>query len=352
MQLRDCVRTAANKLSPEGIALAARVADLTLPPNERIRHYEELVATEVGSTGLHRARGLERATGLQRLYLKIEGDNPSGTQKDRIAFVQVLQALREQRPGIGVATCGNYGVAVALAAQAAGMRCRVYLPQSYHSERTGEMEALGAEVHRLPGTYEDVVTSSSRLLREDAWADANPGPENARLQLAAYRSVGLEIAQGLRANGEHECPAWVALPVSNGTLLAGAGAGLREAYPSPSPRLLAGSSTHKNPITAALKRGLAVCEDLDPRRIHETATNEPLINWHAFDGQEALDAVRQSGGRGADVSDRRLKECAALLRRTEAYQALPASCAGLVGLLDLDAAERGKLHVAVLTARR
>ena len=53
--------------------------------------------------------------GLRQIYLKFEGGNPSGTQKDRIAFAQAMDAMRRGFDAITVATCGNYGVAVALA---------------------------------------------------------------------------------------------------------------------------------------------------------------------------------------------------------------------------------------------
>ena len=60
---------------------------------ERVEAFEDLIDAEVGDTDLTRARNVERRTGLRQLFLKFEGGNPTGTQKDRIAFAQGMDAL-------------------------------------------------------------------------------------------------------------------------------------------------------------------------------------------------------------------------------------------------------------------
>ena len=46
--------------------------------------------TKVGDTAFIRARNIERETGLRQIFLKFEGGNPTGTQKDRVAFAQAI----------------------------------------------------------------------------------------------------------------------------------------------------------------------------------------------------------------------------------------------------------------------
>ena len=97
----------------------------SLPLDECLEAYEDVFDSEVGDTSLVRARNIEREVGLRQIYLKFEGGNPTGTQKDRIAFSQAMDALRRGFDTISVATCGNYGVATALErgpAQVAAMR--------------------------------------------------------------------------------------------------------------------------------------------------------------------------------------------------------------------------------------
>ncbi|MFW5645336.1 MAG: threonine synthase, partial [Bacteroidota bacterium] len=60
----------------------------------RLEAYEDIFNMEVGDTSLTRVRNIERETGLRQLYIKFEGGNPTGTQKDRIAFAQCMDAIR------------------------------------------------------------------------------------------------------------------------------------------------------------------------------------------------------------------------------------------------------------------
>ncbi|HEX9733389.1 MAG TPA: pyridoxal-phosphate dependent enzyme [Thermoanaerobaculia bacterium] len=333
--------------------LVAAASDRGNTLDERLEAYEDLVDSEVGDTSLSRARHLERETGLRQVFLKFEGGNPTGTQKDRIAFAQAMDALRRGFDAITVATCGNYGAAVALAARPAGLRCLVYIPAAYHTRRIAEMTAQGAEIVRVPGDYEAAVAASRERAGRDDVYDANPGGANTVLQLKAYGEIAAEIYDQLR-----DAPAVVAVPVSNGTTLAGVYRGFLSLYrrgkTSRMPRFVAGSSFGKNPIVTAYLKNLAACEDLEPRRIRESPVNEPLVNWHSSDGDYALQAVRSTGGWARHVSDREMTTTARRLKEEEGLNVLPASTAGLIALLESHRAETlpGDRYVAILTGRK
>jgi len=112
--------------------------DSNLPLDRRLEAFEDIFESEVGDTSLVSARNIEREVGLRQIYLKFEGGNPTGTQKDRIAFAQAMDALRRGFDTITVATCGNYGVAVALAAKFAGLHSRIVIPENYLTRRIRE----------------------------------------------------------------------------------------------------------------------------------------------------------------------------------------------------------------------
>ena len=320
---------------------------------ERLEAFEDIMESEVGDTTLIRARNIEREIGLRQLFLKFEGGNPTGAQKDRIAFAQVMDALRRGFDAVTMATCGNYGVAMALAAWMAGMKCYVHIPEGYHTKRIDEMLALDAEIIRSPGDYENAVNESSRRAESEELYDANPGGANTPLQLKAYGEIAYEIYDELR-----DAPSAVALPVSNGTTLAGIHRGFVSLYrrgkTSRIPRMIAGSSHGKNPIVKAFLKNAAYCEDLAPHLIRETIVNEPLINWHAIDGDHALEAIRATGGWAANASDRSMLACAKRLRDKEGLNVLPASSAGLVVLMDHHRREPlpGDRYVVLLTGRK
>ena len=352
MNLKDGVKTAENKVSQETLKLGEIVRDKSKSLVDRLESYEDIINIEVGDTGLTRAKGLEREFNIRQLYIKYEGDNPTGTQKDRIAFAQVYDALRREFTIMSLATCGNYGVAVALAAKLAGIDCKIYIPESYHTDRIKEMESLNAEIIRIGGNYEEAVKMSSQLAQENGWYDANPGGVNTPLQIKAYADIAQEIFEELG-----DAPKYCAVPVSNGTLFAGIYRGFVTLYKrgktSRIPKMIAASSSNKNPIIQSFKQGLDYCIDLDPEAIKETKYNEPLINWHSFDGEEALYAIRESEGDAFNISDRKMKDMSSFLLKKEGLRILPASTAGLIALLEMDE----KLNfepdrfVAVLTAK-
>lgn len=350
--LLDGVKSPVIKETTEVKNLSAVVKDDTLTMIERIEAFEDIIDIEVGDTNLTRARTLERDYDIRQLYIKYEGNNPSGTQKDRIAFAQVLDALRRGFNEIALATCGNYGVACAYAANLAGLTCKVFMPETYHSERTSEIESLGAELIRLEGTYEEVVVASGQLAEQNEWYDANPGGANTSMQITAYSEIAYEIYDQLR-----DAPKFLACPVSNGTVLAGIYRGFVSLYKrgktSRIPIFVAGSSANKNPIISSHLKGLDFCEDIDPRKIKETLINEALINWHSFDGDEALRALRETSGFASHVTDRQLKEMSTYLHKKEGMRILPSSCAGLIALMDVHKKNRliNDRFVAVITAK-
>ena len=346
--------TASPELASSDWELRAAVAkDTTRTVEERVASFDELYDSEVGDTALTRARNVERSCGLRQLYLKFEGGNPTGTQKDRIAFAQAMDALRRGYDAVTVATCGNYGAAMAVATAMAGLRCLVYVPEGYHTKRIAEMTAFGATILRVPGDYENAVETSRAHAERDELYDANPGGANTALQLWAYGEIAYEIYDDLR-----DAPAVVAVPASNGTTLAGIHRGFlslfRRGRTSRMPRFVAGSSYNKNPIVAAFRKGLDRCEDLVPDKIRETAVNEPLVNWRSLDGDLALEALRDNGGTAGYASDRKLTALSRTLREREGLHVLPAATAGLHALLQLhaEAPLPGDRYVAVLTGRK
>jgi len=319
----------------------------------RVEAFSEIIDIEIGDTNLNRARHIERKYGMRQIYLKFEGSNPTGTQKDRIAFAHTLDALNRGFNTICVASCGNYGAAMALAASLAGLECIVFIPESFHTKRIEDMVKFGAQIERVKGDYETSVIVCGEYAREKGIYDANPSGANAQIQLTAYAQIADEIYDVLR-----DAPAAIAMPVSNGTTIAGVHRGFEKLFrrgkTSRIPRMIAGSSFHKNPIVESFLSGADNCLDLDPRKIKETITNEPLINWHSIDGEDAFHAIKASLGDAAHVTDKAMKDCARLLAQEEGMNALTASTAGLLALLQIHNKSplANDRYVAVVTGRK
>ncbi|UCG80963.1 MAG: pyridoxal-phosphate dependent enzyme, partial [Desulfobacterales bacterium] len=226
-------------------------------------------------------------------------------------------------------------------------------PEGYRTKRVQEMHDSGAQIIRVTGDYESAVLASRKRAESDELYDANPGGSNTALQLKTYGEIAYEIYDELR-----DAPAVVTVPVSNGSTLSGIYRGFLSLYrrgkTSRMPRMSAGSSHGKNPIIRAFMKNTIRCDDLRQERIRETPVNEPLINWHAIDGDHALEAIRSTGGWASYASDKGMLSYARLLSNLEGLNVLPASTAGLIALIDRHRQEAlpSDRYVVILTGRK
>ena len=169
--------------------------------------------------------------GGARLYAKLEGQNPTGSIKDRIAktMVEAAEASGELEPGRELLepTSGNTGISLAMVAKLKGYPLTCVLPENSTAERVRMLELYGAKVVFSPGSEgsNGAVRQALRLAEGDAryfmlnqYAnDANPR--------AHYEGTGAEIAEALP-----RVDAFVAGLGTGGTLM-GAGERLRESFP-------------------------------------------------------------------------------------------------------------------------
>lgn len=301
------------------------------------------------STPLVRGKALARFLDFdgKALYFKWEGANPTGTHKDRAALAHVLAALERGKEVVTIGTCGNYGVALAYYARRFGLSAVIYVPKRYENSRTGEMGRMGAKVVYIDGGYEDAVEASVRAAASNGWYDANPGSINYDLSIEAYSSIAVEIVRQLG-----DAPYAVAVPVGNGTTLAGLSRGFlrmyKEGYATGVPRLIAATTSHANQL-ALIWRGEATLDK--PVKVSETWINEPLAAAKALDAGEALEALRCTRGAIYTFNDEEMLEAALLVRALEGLPALPASASSLLALSRLKMEGLEGPVVALVTGR-
>lgn len=300
------------------------------------------------ATPLIRSRALARFLGFDGtpLYLKWEGANPTGTHKDRAALAHARRAAELGARVLTAGTCGNYGVALSYYARALGLKAVIYVPRSYENSRVGEMLAYGAEVVYVDGKYEDAVEASAEAAEANGWYDANPGGRNSELSLEAYGRIAEEIVMALG-----DAPYAVAVPVGNGTTLAGLYRGFlrmyREGYATGVPKLVAATTSHANQLASLWLEGRS-----GPVSVVETWVNEPLVAVKALDADAALEALRSTGGSVYTFEDEEMVEAALLMRALEGLPSLPASASSVLALAKLVWEEgAGGPLVAVVTGR-
>lgn len=151
----------------------------------------------VGNTPLVRLQRLGRP-GANTLLVKLEGNNPAGSVKDRpaLSMIKHAEARGEIRPGdcLIEATSGNTGIALAMAAAIKGYRMILIMPDNATDERKASMLAYGAElilVSKAEG-MEGARDLAKRLEREGKGKvlDQFANPDN---PLAHYETTGPEI---------------------------------------------------------------------------------------------------------------------------------------------------------------
>lgn len=314
----------------------------------------ELILNGIGDTILTHSRNLEKLLVYNNIFLKFEGGNPTGTMKDRAAYICLKKAKELGYKEIVLGSCGNFGAAFVHVSKIFDITPHIYIPEHYHTQRIVEMEQKGGIIHRAPGTYEEVVFHSSKEAQKNNWFDANPGVKrNTKLAMEAYATISYEIFEELGRT-----PDFVAVPVGNGTTIAGIHHGFKSLkkskYIPKLPKIIASSTPGGNPIIKCFQEQKKMIEDLNSSDIIETKYNEPLVSWISLDGQEALDALWESNGWATYASDEELLHYSNLIEKEEGLSVLPASSASLVAIaqyLKILKPVKGLDFVAVLTGR-
>ncbi len=185
----------------------------------------------VGNTPLVRLQRLPGAT-TNHILVKLEGNNPAGSVKDRPALSMIRRAEErgEIRPGDTLieATSGNTGIALAMAAAIKGYRMILIMPENMSLERRALMRSYGAEITLTPaeGSMEAAIDLARAMegRGEGRILDQFSNPDNPR---AHYESTGPEIWRDTEGQVSH----FVSSMGTTGTIM-GTGRYLKERNPA------------------------------------------------------------------------------------------------------------------------
>jgi cysteine synthase A len=186
----------------------------------------------IGRTPLLELVNMEKDTGA-RILAKLEGFNPGGSAKDRVALAMILTAEEQGKlvPGSVIIepTSGNTGIGLAAVASARGYRCIIVMPDSMSIERQKLMTAFGAELVLTPG----VQGMTGAIAKAEEMAKTIPGSfipdqfNNPANPAAHYASTGPEIW----ADTDGQVDIFVA-GVGTGGTITGVGQYLKERNPA------------------------------------------------------------------------------------------------------------------------
>jgi len=270
------------------------------------------VSNQVGFTPLVRADRLAAELGLGELWVKDDTRNPTNSFKDRVVAVALAKAIEFGLKTIACASTGNLANAVAAAATRAGLPSYVFIPSDLESGKILTTAIYGGNLVAIDGNYDEVNRLCAELAADRPWAFVNV---NMRPYYAeGSRTLAFETAEQLG----WETPDHVVVPIASGSLLTKIRKGFDELHEyglideQPKVRVSGAQAAGCSPVAAAFAEGTDIVKPVKPDTIAKS-----LAIGNPADGPFAIDAVRETGGEIAAVTDDEVLEGMRLLARTE-----------------------------------
>jgi threonine synthase len=307
---------------PEARPGSAKFLTAFLPINDP-RHLPPL---PVGDTPLLAAQRFRGELGMDRLWIKDDTRNPSGSTKDRASQLVVAKALEYDVDTVATASTGNAATALAAVAASAGLRAVVFVPADAPPAKLVQMMSYGAEVLPVTGSYDDAFELSLAACEHFGWYNRNTA-FNA-FTIEGKKTAALEIAAVMAP----DAPDVVVVTAGDGVITAGLAKGFADLEAagllSHRPRLIVVQPEGTAAIATALRRG---ADEIVPvagaASIADSLTVEAPRN-----ALMCLREVRASNGAGVIVSDDAILAAIPRLASITGIFAEPAAAAAFAGL--------------------
>ncbi len=282
----------------------------------------------VGWTPLYKTPRIAAHLGLQRVWVKDDGANPTGSLKDRASALVLARALEA---GIGVvctASTGNAAAALAgVGASLTEIDIVILVPAAAPVAKIAQLLVYGAQVLLVEGSYDDAFELCMAICEEQGWYSRNTGVNPFTTE--GKKTVALEIAEQLNWN----TPDVIAVSVGDGSIISGVHKGfsdlLRLGWIDKVPRLIGVQAEGSALLARANEAGLL------PQEIRRQPVNtiaDSIASELPRDRAKALRAVRQSGGDFVTVSDQAILGAIPLMAQLCGVFAEPAAAATFAGL--------------------
>jgi len=300
----------------------------------------------VGDTPLLAAPQLRLEFGMNRLWLKDDTRNPSGSTKDRASQLVVAKALEYGADTVAAASTGNAATALAAVAASAGLRAVVFVPADAPPAKLIQMLSYGAEILPVAGSYDDAFELSLTACDRFGWTNRNTAFNPFTIE--GKKTAALEIAAAMAP----ETPDAVIVTAGDGVITAGLAKGFADLEAAGliarRPRLIVVQPEGTAAIAAALRNGSeAIVPVPGAASVADSLTVESPRN-----ALLCLREVRASAGAGVIVNDDAVLASIPRLASLSGVFAEPAAAAALAGLdtaLDEGLVNRDERVVLMIT---
>lgn len=277
-----------------------------------IKDEKNIVSLGEGDTPIIYAKNLGNKIGIQNLYIKDEGLNPTGTFKARGAAVGVSKAKELGIKTIAMPTAGNAGGAWSAYSAKAGIELVVAMPYDAPDLAQKESYIYGAKTYLVKGLISDAGKIIAKGVKKHEWFDAATLKEPYRIE--GKKTMGLEIAEYFN----WEFPDAILYPTGGGVGIIGIWKAFQELKElgwinDKIPKLISVQAEGCNPIVKAFNEGKKDSEFCKGANTIAGGIRVPK----ALGDFIVLDAIRKSGGTAVEVKDSEILQSLDLLAKTE-----------------------------------
>ena len=282
-----------------------------------------------GGTGLHRCERLAAFLGLKNLYIKNEGENPTGSFKDRGMTVGVSKALELGVLWVICASTGNTSASLAAYAARAGLKRIVLIPSGKVAYgKLAQAMMCGAQVVQVRGNFDEalemVMDLAERYKEVYLLNSVNP------FRLEGQKTLAFEVCEQLG-----HVPDWIVVPVGNAGNISAIWKGLQEfkslGYINKLPRMVGVQAAGAAPIAEAFEKGSPEIKFVEKPETIATAIRIGVPqSW-----KKALKAIRDSNGLATKVADEEILSAQGSMAKLEGIFVEPASATPVAAVRNL-----------------
>jgi len=336
----------------------SRLGSSNPPYNSGVWRYKELIDPDIskrdivsipeGNTNVYTHRKLSEYVGIRRLLIKHEGENPTGSFKDRGMTVGVSKAKSMRIKTVACASTGNTSASLAYYAAREGMKCVVLIPEGKIAYgKLSQALAYGATVIQIKGNFDDAMSLVQEL---DTYLLNSVNP----WRIEGQKSITFELLQQFnhdKKGSTWDVPDWKLWPAGNLGNTAACGKALDELYEieliDQKPSIVSIQAEGANPLYQTWKsRSDELIRVENPETIATAIKIGNPVNW-----KKAIRSLKSTHGGVEQVSDQEIMEAKAIVDRC-GIGCEPASAASIAGakkLTDYGIIDKNETVVCILT---
>ncbi|MTI49298.1 pyridoxal-phosphate dependent enzyme [Sporosalibacterium faouarense] len=266
---------------------------------------KNMIKNRVGKTPLLRAYNLEKELGISKIYLKLEGNNPSGHRVDRLAYLLIKDAISVDKRTICLGTYGILGKSIAYLSDYYDVNCTIVVPKNSDLKNDEIIKSSRVEVIERGETINECLHYSQKLCEENNWYNANPGMENNIINMTALSFIAKELDSQI---GE-EINSVFSL-MSYGFSVSGLDLGFRQLWINEKikrlPMLYCCTINKGNTIYESYKKNSSKILPIPKEKVKVNKYNRDLIIYESSIAQDALDAIYDTNGKVTGISEEEL----------------------------------------------